>query len=247
MQGTQTKVPAGQPDRGNVSAGEIARFDRLAASWWDPNGPMRPLHRMNPARVNWIASRLQGAFGDAPLRLLDIGCGAGLAAEALARRGHEVLGLDASAPLIRAAEAHAAGQGLPLRYRTGLAEDLCAEGQRFQAVTALEVIEHVPDPRQFLHRLASLLEPGGMLFLSTINRTPLAYATAKIGAEYVLRWLPVGTHDWRKFITPAELGAGLRAAGLRVDALSGLTPQFAGHWRAGGSLAVNYIAAAIKD
>jgi len=230
----------------SASAAEIARFDRLAAQWWDPRGPMRPLHRMNPARIGWIEGRLAARFGAARLRLLDVGCGAGLAAEALARLGHDVLGVDAGEAVIAAAEAHAAGQGLSVRYRAGTAEALAAEGERFQVVTALEVIEHVTDPLAFLTTLGRLVEPGGMVFVSTLNRTPLAYAAAKIGAEYLLRWLPVGTHDWRKFLTPAELGSGLRAAGFRIDALSGLTPTLSG-WRADGPLTVNYIVSATNE
>ncbi|MBN8897101.1 MAG: bifunctional 2-polyprenyl-6-hydroxyphenol methylase/3-demethylubiquinol 3-O-methyltransferase UbiG, partial [Rhodospirillales bacterium] len=204
---------------GTVSAAEVARFDALAARWWDPNGPMKPLHRMNPARVGWIADRIARRFPDsAGVRLLDVGCGAGLAAEALAKRGYDVLGLDAAGEAIAAAEAHAAGaqaggEALALRYRSGLAEELVAEGARFSVITALEVIEHVPDQAGFLRVLASLLEPDGLLFLSTLNRTRRAFVTAKLGAEYVLRWLPIGTHDWRQFVTPAELGAMLRAAG----------------------------------
>src|SRR6516165_7998474 len=144
-----------------VSHAEVARFDALAGRWWDPNGPMRPLHRMNPARVAWIVGRARA--GDR-VRLLDVGCGAGVAAEALARRGFDVLGIDASAAAIEAAEAHAVGQNLPLAYRTGVAEDLLAEGVRFAVITALEVIEHVPDPPALVATLAALLAPSGRLF-----------------------------------------------------------------------------------
>jgi 2-polyprenyl-6-hydroxyphenyl methylase / 3-demethylubiquinone-9 3-methyltransferase len=229
-----------------VSADEVARFNALAASWWDPDGPMRPLHRMNPARIAWIVERTVRKFpAAAGLRLLDVGCGAGLAAEALARRGFDVLGVDAAGEAIDAARAHAAGQGLSVAYRIGIAEDVLAEGLRFPVVTALEVIEHVPDPRAFVASLAGLLEPGGLLLLSTLNRTPESFLAAKVAAEYLLRWLPVGTHDWRKFITPVEVGAMLRQAGLRVSDTAGLVADpLAGQWRTSRNLAVNYILAA---
>jgi 2-polyprenyl-6-hydroxyphenyl methylase/3-demethylubiquinone-9 3-methyltransferase len=226
----------------SVSAEEIARFDALAARWWDPDGPMRPLHRMNPVRIRWIDDRIRQHFGAAPVRVLDVGCGAGLAAEALARRGFQVLGLDAAAEAIAAARRHAEGQGLSLEYRVGAPETLLAEGAQFPVVTALEVIEHVPDPSGFLRMLGRLTAPGGLLFLSTLNRTACAFVTAKIGAEYVLRWLPAGTHDWRKFITPAELGAMLRAAGLRMTDITGLAfDPLTGRWHVGRNLAVNYL------
>lgn len=226
----------------SVVADEIARFDALATQWWDPSGPMRPLHAMNPLRVGWIDKRIRARF-DGGVRLLDLGCGAGLAAEALAGLGHRVLGLDAAADAVAAAQAHADGQGLPLAYRAGTAEDLVAEGARFPAVTALEVIEHVADPAAFLRLLAQLVEPGGLLFVSTLNRTLRSLAVAKLGAEYLMRLLPVGTHDWQRFVTPAELGTHAKAAGFRVADISGMVFDLrARQWRAGADLAVNYIA-----
>jgi 2-polyprenyl-6-hydroxyphenyl methylase/3-demethylubiquinone-9 3-methyltransferase len=229
-----------------ASPEEVARFDALASEWWDPNGPMRPLHRMNPARIAWITARIAQRYRDpSGVRVLDIGCGAGLASEALAKHGYTVLGVDAAGEAIDAARIHAEGKGLPLRYRSGMPEDLLAEEQRFPVITALEVIEHVPDPGEFLRTLAALLEPGGLLFLSTLNRTGRSYVTAKLGAEYVLRWLPVGTHDWQKFMTPIELAAEVRAAGLRVTDSAGLTPApLSGGWRTTRDLGVNYLMAA---
>jgi 2-polyprenyl-6-hydroxyphenyl methylase / 3-demethylubiquinone-9 3-methyltransferase len=256
MQAVRPRPARGSTQPDSVSPDEIARFGALAAHWWDPNGPMRPLHRMNPLRVRWIDRQLarlpKDAAGDR-LRLLDLGCGAGLASEALAARGYDLLGVDASAEAIAAAEAHrllaSGGQAGPggraafgsLAYRCGSAEALVDEGLRFDAVIALEIIEHVTDPAAFLLLLARLLEPGGAIVISTLNRTWRSLAAAKIGAEYLLRMLPVGTHDWRKFVTPAELGRHAGRAGLRVCDIAGMVPA-PGGWRESRDMSVNYIA-----
>jgi len=222
---------------GGVSSRDVARFNALASRWWDPAGPMLALHRMNPVRIGWIDRRMAPAS-----RVLDVGCGGGLAAEALARRGHDVLGVDVAGEAIAVARAHASALGLALGYREATVDELLAEGVRFQVITALEVIEHVPDPAAFLGVLAGLLEAEGALFLSTLNRTSRSFLAAKVGAEYLLHWLPVGTHDWRRFITPGELGRLLRGAGLRVADITGLVfDPFTLSWSAGRDLGVNYL------
>ncbi len=204
---------------------------------------MRPLHRMNRLRTRWIERRL-----GASRSVLDLGCGAGLASEALAAAGHDVLGVDASAEAIAAAESHhAMGGGMArlgagsLAYRRGSAEMLVGESRSFDAVVALEIIEHVTDPAAFMDLLARLLAPSGVIVISTLNRTWRSLAAAKLGAEYVLRLLPIGTHDWRKFVTPAELARFGGSSGLRIAELSGMVPGING-WRESRDTSVNYIA-----
>ncbi len=239
--------PSGSQAGGTAVAAEIRKFGALAARWWDPAGPMKPLHRMNPLRTRWIAERIARAHGRkgtdlSGLRLLDAGCGAGLASEAFARMGAEVTGLDAAGEALEAARDHAAAGGLTITYRAGTPEMLAAEGLRFDAVVALEVIEHVEDRAALLAALTGLAAPGGLLFLSTLNRTVQSFLLAKLGAEYLLRLLPVGTHDWRMFVSPGELGVLLRGAGFRVLDLAGMTMDpLTGAWRESRDLSVNYL------
>jgi 2-polyprenyl-6-hydroxyphenyl methylase / 3-demethylubiquinone-9 3-methyltransferase len=232
---------------------EVARFARLAGEWWDANGPFKPLHRINPVRLTYIRDRLCRRFArDAKtgrslegLAVLDIGCGGGLVAEPLTRLGATVTGIDPAPETIAAAKVHAEGAGLDITYRATTAEDLAREGVAFDAVLLLEVVEHVPDVKLFLKSVASLVAPGGVMILSTLNRTIKAYALAIVGAEVILRWLPAGTHDWNRFVTPEELRAALGAAGLTVSDMTGMVYHpLADEWRLSPDMDVNYFATA---
>ncbi len=240
----------------SVDPDEIARFARLADRWWDPEGEFRPLHRLNPVRLTYIRDRLASHFGRdirprhpfAGLRLLDIGCGGGLISEPLARLGFAVTGIDAAAETIAAAQRHAGDLGLAIDYRHTTAEALAGTGVRFDAVLALEVVEHVADPPAFLATVGELVAPGGAAVLATINRTPKAYALAIVGAEYLLRWLPRGTHQWRRFLRPSELVRDLRRGGLAVADISGVSyAPLADRWELSRDLDVNYMLFATRS
>lgn len=235
----------------SVDAGEVRRFDALARSWWDPQGEMAPLHRLGPVRIAFVRDHFVRLFGRDPrslrpfegLRLLDIGCGAGLMAEPMARLGFEVVGIDAAAEVVEAARVHALAAGLAIDYRVATAEELAAAGERFDAVLALEVIEHVADLGLFLDAATALVRPGGGFAAASINRTAKSFLFAIVGAEYVLRWLPVGTHEWKKLVRPSELVRPLRRAGFVVEALTGVAyDPLTGEWRlAPEDLDVNYM------
>jgi 2-polyprenyl-6-hydroxyphenyl methylase/3-demethylubiquinone-9 3-methyltransferase len=234
-----------------VDAAEIGNFEAMAAEWWDPNGRLRPLHDLNPVRLDYLKREVCARFGrDAKdsralegLAILDIGCGGGLLTEPLARMGATMVGADAGAANIAAARAHAEAQGLAVDYRATTAEALAAAGERFDVVVAMEIVEHVADLPLFLREVAKMVKPGGLLFLATMNRTLKSFALAIVGAEYILRWLPIGTHDWKKFLTPKELERAVEATGLAVlDACGMVFDPFRGRWSlAAGDLDVNYL------
>lgn len=228
----------------NFNQAELDKFGALAQRWWDPEGPQKPLHALNPARLGYVAQRtpLQDA------RVLDVGCGAGLLSEALAREGAQVTALDLAPELVKVARLHGLESGVKVDYRLQSVESLAEEmpGQ-FDAVTCMEMLEHVPDPGSIIRACATLLRPGGRLFLSTLNRTPAAFALAIVGAEYVARLLPRGTHQYRDFIRPHELAAWLREADLQLEDVSGLMYE---PWRNSARVIartdVNYLACATK-
>ena len=239
----------------SVMPEEVARFEALGDAWWDPDGPMAPLHRLNPVRIGWSRDLIVRHFKreapvGAPLAgvdLLDVGCGAGLFAEPLARLGANVVGVDPAPAAIEAARSHAEETGARLAYRAATVEELAEEPRLFDVVSAMEVIEHAADPKRFVATAASLVKPGGLFLASTLNRTLRSFALAIVGAEYVLRWLEPGTHRWEQFVTPLELTGFARAAGLRRVNLRGVVyDPFRRDWRLSSDTGVNYLFAATK-
>jgi 2-polyprenyl-6-hydroxyphenyl methylase / 3-demethylubiquinone-9 3-methyltransferase len=235
----------------SIDPAEVAKFRAMADAWWDPVGAFRPLHRLNPTRIAYLRDRAAAHFGRDPmaarplagLRLLDIGCGGGLLAEPMARLGAEVVGIDVAERNVAVARLHAETSGLAIDYRVTTAEALAEAGERFDLVLNMEVIEHVADPALFLAAAVRLLAPGGMMALATLNRTAKSFALAVVGAEYLLGWLPRGTHDWRRFLKPSEIARMLRPTGAAIVDLVGLRyDPIADDWRIGRDLDVNYMA-----
>jgi len=241
----------------SVDVAEVERFSRLAADWWNPKGKFAPLHRFNPVRLGFIRDRALARFGRdglarrpfEGLRLLDIGCGGGLLCEPMARLGFEVTGVDAAERNIGAAKAHAAEVDLPIEYLCSTIETLAGEGATaFDVILNMEVIEHVADPAAFLKDCARMLAPGGLMIVATLNRTAKAMALAVIGAEHVLRWLPVGTHDWSRFVRPEELKGWLEGEHVQVEGPFGVSfSPLTGRWSQSGDTAVNYMMTVTRD
>ncbi|WP_338339495.1 bifunctional 2-polyprenyl-6-hydroxyphenol methylase/3-demethylubiquinol 3-O-methyltransferase UbiG [Xanthomonas euvesicatoria] len=228
----------------NFHQSELDKFAALANRWWDADGPQKPLHALNPVRLEYVSARLELAGA----RVLDVGCGGGLLSESMARMGAQVTAIDLAPELVKVARLHSLESGVQVDYRVQSVEDLAAEQPgSFDAVTCMEMLEHVPDPTAIIRACASLLKPGGKLFLSTLNRTPAAFALAVVGAEYIARLLPKGTHHYKDFIKPAELAAWLRNAGLQLEDVSGMLYE---PWRNRARLSsrteVNYLAYAVK-
>lgn len=236
-----------------IDPGEVERFSRLAADWWNPAGKFKPLHRFNPVRLAYIREQIGLNFGQDPastrpfegLAVLDVGCGGGLICEPMARLGAHVVGADASATNIEVAKIHAAQSGLAIDYRATTAEAIAAGGERFDVVLALEVVEHVADVDYFLASCAAMVKPGGLLFVATINRTLKALGLAIVGAEYVLGWLPKGTHQYSKLVRPEEIRRPVEAAGLAmIDETGVVYHPLADAWRRSKDMDVNYMVVA---
>ncbi|MDE3121041.1 MAG: bifunctional 2-polyprenyl-6-hydroxyphenol methylase/3-demethylubiquinol 3-O-methyltransferase UbiG [Paracoccaceae bacterium] len=240
-----------------VDAAEVAKFEAMAAEWWDPTGKFKPLHQMNPCRLDYITRQIAAEFDrdqSAPepfagLRILDIGCGGGLLSEPMARLGATVVGADAAPRNIPVAQIHAEQSGLTIDYRNTTAEALAAAGERFDVVLNMEVVEHVADPLAYLTACHDLLKPGGLMICSTLNRNPKSFMMAIVGAEWVMRWLPKGTHDWQKFITPDELYDLIRKAGLNPLDRKGMVFNPLGwSWSLSDrDLSVNYVTASRRE
>lgn len=246
---------AAADEKTTVDDREIAHFSAIADEWWAPGGKFAPLHRLNPIRIGFIKDEAAELFSRDPksarclegLRVLDIGCGGGLLSEPMARLGAEVVGADASATNIGVASAHAAAAGLAIDYRATTAEALAEAGETFDIVLAMEIVEHVADLDLFIAETARMVRPGGLMVLSTINRTPKAFLLAILGAEYVLRWLPRGTHSYEKLVKPRELAAALGKAGLDVCAEAGVVYEpLADRWKVSSDMDVNYMLAAVR-
>ena len=239
-----------------IDADEVARFERMAKTWWDERGPMAPLHKLNPVRLAYIRDQAAAHFNRdkkqagclTGLRILDIGCGGGILSEPLARLGASMVGADPATANIEVARSHAAQQGLSIDYRDATAESLADAGERFDIVLAMEVVEHVTDVDLFVRRCGEMVKPGGMMVAATINRTMKSFALAIVGAEYVLRWLPRGTHRWDKFVTPDELETAMSHADLRVvDERGVIYNLFADAWQLSDDMDVNYMLTAAKN
>ena len=234
----------------SIDHAEVERFSRHAATWWDTRGPMASLHKFNPVRLAYIRDKAAEQFGrDAKkldclkgIRMLDIGCGGGILSEPLARLGAQMVGADPSKENVAIASAHAKENGVDVDYRATTAEDLAAAGEKFDIVLAMEVVEHVVDVNAFVAICASMVKPGGLMFAATLNRTLKSFALAIVGAEYVLRWLPRGTHQWDKFVTPTELERAMEQGGLRVTGERGVIYNlFADRWQLSSDMDVNYM------
>ena len=238
-----------------IDAAEVARFAALADTWWDPAGQMGMLHKLNPVRIGFIKDAACRRFGRdgkridclAGLRVLDIGCGGGILSEPMARLGAAVVGADPAEANVEAARVHAAREGLAIDYRSTTAEALADQGERFDVVLAMEVVEHVADLNLFVGRCAEMVKPGGLMVVATLNRTIKSFALAIVGAEYLLRWLPRGTHQWDKFVTPNELEIALEKSGLTVTEETGVIYNLlADRWQLSTDMDVNYMVAAEK-
>jgi 2-polyprenyl-6-hydroxyphenyl methylase/3-demethylubiquinone-9 3-methyltransferase len=243
------------PQACSIDEREVEQFAKLGAQWWDPKGPMAPLHKLNPVRIGYIRDQAAARFGRDTrkldclkgLRILDIGCGAGILSEPLARLGADVVGIDPASENIDIAKVHADKSGIDVDYRATTAEELAANKEQFDIVLAMEVVEHVVDVPAFVKTCTSMVKPGGLMVAATLNRTMKSFVLAIVGAEYILRWLPRGTHQWDKFVTPDELEEAIEAGGLDIVGERGVIYNlFADRWQLSPDMDVNYMVAAMR-